>query len=130
MLYSRARGVREASSGQRLAVQVRPNHSVFLLHSQPVSPGCQLRLDLPTVELLLLLLLLLLLELMLELLLDSLDGEVLPRQEAAQVPHVRHQLGVLHPVVDVRDEHLQRGCRCRCGCRLACFGKAQNPKKK
>ena len=35
-----------------------------------------------------------------------LDGEFLPRGKAAQVPHVGHQLVVLHPMVDVGDEHL------------------------
>ena len=35
-----------------------------------------------------------------------LDGEFLPRGKAAQVSHVGHQLVVLHPMVDVGDEHL------------------------
>ena len=35
-----------------------------------------------------------------------LDGELLAGGEPAEVPHVGHQLVVLHPVVDVRDEHL------------------------
>ena len=35
-----------------------------------------------------------------------LDSELLSRGEPAEVPHVSHQLVVLHAMVDVRDEHL------------------------
>ena len=37
-----------------------------------------------------------------------LDSELLSRGKPAEVPHVSHQLVVLHAMVDVRDEHLHR----------------------
>ena len=35
-----------------------------------------------------------------------LDSELLSRGKPAEVPHISHQLVVLHAVVDVRNEHL------------------------